>query len=123
MLIRLSPWFRIDFQSLQYMSNAILASEFKDYDDFVKRYGELNIDQPLQNALATISNYYEGMGILLKRKLVDKELIYDLYGGMIISIWEKIMPIAVEVKKKSPSSWVNFEYLYLEMMGVGRPIG
>ncbi|OPX65581.1 MAG: hypothetical protein A4E30_00336 [Methanomassiliicoccales archaeon PtaB.Bin215] len=98
------------------MSNAILSSDFKDYDDFVKRYGELNIDQPLQNSLATISNFYEGMGILLKRKLVDEDLIRDLYGGMIVATWEKILPLVPEVRKRSPSSWVNFESLYEEMM-------
>ncbi len=119
-LIRLSPWFRINFQDLQSMSNAILSSEFKDYHDFVKRYGELNIDQPLQNSLATISNFYEGMGILLKRKLVDEDLIRDLYGGMIIATWEKILPLVPEVRKRSPSSWVNFERLY-EGMREGEP--
>ncbi|MHC1679813.1 MAG: DUF4760 domain-containing protein [Methanomassiliicoccales archaeon] len=115
MLIRLSPWFRIDFQDLQSMSNAILSSEFKDYEDFVKRYGELNIDQPLQNSLATMSNFYEGLGILLKRRLVDEELIRDLYGGMIVATWERMLPLVPEVRKRSPSSWDNFEYLYGEM--------
>jgi hypothetical protein len=121
MLISLSPWFRIDFQDLQSMSNAILAIECDDYDDFVKRYGELNIDNPLQNALATMSNYYEGLGILMKRKLVDKELIRDLYGSMIISTWEKILPIVPEVRKRAPSSWANFEYLYDAMVRADRP--
>jgi hypothetical protein len=120
MLIRLSPWFRLDHQDLQSMSNAILAMEYDDYEDFVKRYGELNIDHPLQNAIATMSNYYEGMGILTKRKLVDIDLIRDLYGGMIISIWERMLPIVSEVRKRDKSSWANFEYLYDEMLRAER---
>lgn len=115
MLIRLSPYFSIGFSEWQTMSNTVLSSEFKDYDEFVTKYGPMVIDKPLQTALATVSNYYEGIGILLKRGLVEEELIHDLYGGMIISTWEKLVPLAIELRKRSPGSWENFEKLYLAM--------
>ena len=119
MLIRLSPWFSIGFGGRQTMSNAILSSEFRDYDDFVTTYGPPTIDKPLQTALATVSNYYEGIGILLRRKLVDEDLIHNLYGGLIVTTWEKMLPVVNEVRKRSLSSWVNFEYLYKVMKDLG----
>lgn len=115
MLVRLSPYFSIGFSEWQTMSNVVLSSEFKDYDEFVSKYGPMVIDKPLQTALATVSNYYEGIGILLKRGLVEKELIHDLYGGTVISTWEKLIPLTVELRKRSPGSWENFEKLYLAM--------
>ncbi|KAF5035833.1 hypothetical protein DSECCO2_581450 [anaerobic digester metagenome] len=115
MLIRLSPYFSIGFSEWQTMSSTVLSSEFKDYDEFVNKYGPMVIDKPLQTAIATVSNYYEGIGILLKRGLVEQELIHDLYGGTIISTWEKLYPLAVELRKRSPGSWENFERLYAAM--------
>ena len=118
MLVRLSPWFDIGFSEWQEISNAVVSCEFKDYGDFVEKYGPVTIDKPLQKAIATVSNYYEGIGILLKRGLVDKELIHDLYGGLIVVSWEKISPIVVEIRKRSPDAWVHFELLYRSMKGM-----
>jgi len=41
--------------------------------------------------------------------------IRDLYGNLIVASWEKIPPLVVEIRKRSPSSWDNFEYLYRSM--------
>jgi hypothetical protein len=62
--------------------------------------------------------FYERVGILLHRKLIDIELVDDLFSIDIKNVWDKIKPIVEEVRKrgdrwKAYYEW--FEYLYNEM--------
>jgi len=59
--------------------------------------------------------FYERVGILLHRKLIDVDLVDDLFSIDIKNIWEKVNPVAREVRKrggvwKAYYEW--FEYLY-----------
>jgi hypothetical protein len=61
--------------------------------------------------------FFERVGILLHRKLIDIKLIDDLFSIAIKSNWEKVKPI-VEGRRKEfniPAYWEYFEYLYNEM--------
>jgi len=92
-----------------------LATEYRDYNDFVKKYGPIVSEEPVQVAFRMVSMFYEGVGVLLYRKLVNPDLVYDLFDvGM---FWEKMKPIAEESRKRfnKPKIWEWFEYLYNEM--------
>lgn len=41
------------------------------------------------------------MGILVCRKLVKADVVYDFWGGIITSTWEKIKPIIADMGKDS----------------------
>ena len=63
-----------------------------------------------------VLNYLEGIGILVRRKLVDIDLVYDFWSGDIATLWEKLKPIVEGEKRK----WkypllLNSEYLYNEI--------
>jgi hypothetical protein len=90
----------------------IMGAEFEDYEDYLKRYST-NADVRL--ALMSVGTYFEGIGMLVKRKLVSMDLIDDLLNANILSTWEKIKPIAIGMRKRVPQSWEWFEYLYNEM--------
>ena len=90
----------------------IMGAEFEDYEDYLKRY---STNAEVRLALMSVGTYFEGIGMLVKRKLVGMDLIDDLLNANILSTWEKMKPIAEGMRKKIPQSWEWFEYLYNEM--------
>jgi hypothetical protein len=115
LLVRVVPWINISSSELQQALIRILKTEYKDYDDFVKRYGEVHSEKPEQAAILALVNYFEGLGILVRRKLVDIDLVYDFWGSDINLIWGKLQPIVEGEKKKWNYPMLNCEYLYDEL--------
>jgi len=87
----------------------LFEMEFKDYDDFFKKRKDKRLHE--------VGILFEGIGILLHRKLVDIGLVDDLFSGVVKVTWEKIKPIAEGHRKKYnwPQMYEWFEYLYDEM--------
>jgi hypothetical protein len=116
LLVRIAPWVNMSSIELQQASIRVLNTEYKDYDDFLKRYGQLHSEKPEQMAILSILNYLEGIGILVRRKLVDADFVYDFWSGDIPTLWEKVKPIIEgERKKWNYPLLLNAEYLYNEM--------
>ena len=94
--------------------------EFKDYNEFVKKYLMSPTgfgDTPENYGLTTVCVFYEGIGVLLQRKLIDLGLVEDLFGYDAVHLWERIKP-AVEGWRKqfqAPRSMQQFEFLYNEL--------
>jgi hypothetical protein len=81
-----------------------MTREEKDYNEYVKKQGAVELLQ--------ISTYFEGVGILLHRKLLDIDMARELFGEPMKSIWEKNEPILKEMHSDK-CFW--FEYLYNEV--------
>ena len=90
---------------------------YEDYDDYVKKYGAPNSEEPIPTAVDTVLYFYEEVGVLLSKKLIDIDLIEQLFGYNIMLVGTKIMPIIEEGRKRLNVQrfWANFEYLYNEM--------
>jgi hypothetical protein len=59
-----------------------------------------------------IGNFYESMGVLVKTGLVDRELVLQVWDGVVINAWEHLAPIAAIWRRKAgPALWEKFEYL------------
>jgi hypothetical protein len=86
--------------------------EFTDYDDYLKKHSPEN-----RVAWNSQAAYFEGIGVLLHRKLIDIGLVDDLLSTPIINTWEKIEPLVKARREllKRPQIWEWFEYLYNEM--------
>jgi hypothetical protein len=95
----------------------VLNLDFKDYEDFVKKYGPYLSDNPTMKALTKINVLYSGLGNLVTRKLVDFELVYGVFDTACCRAWEKVKPIIEGYRKASnqPTYLLDFEYLYNEM--------
>ena len=90
---------------------------YEDYDDFVKKYGAPSSEEPISMAIDKVLYFYEEVGVLLSKKLIDIDLIDQLFGYNIMIVGTKVMPI-IEGARRSlnlPRVWTNFEYLYNEM--------
>jgi len=92
-----------------------LATEYKDYNDFVDKYGFLTSEEPVQVAFRMIPIFYEGVGLLLHRKLVTPDLVFELFN--VKMFWEKFKPLAEGMRKQfnQPEFYCWFEYLYDEL--------
>jgi len=93
-----------------------LRLEFKDYNDYLKKYGATS-EKSVYTSVNMVASFFEGIGILLHRKLVDIALVDDLFSSDIIVTWHKMKPIVEGWRKHfnrpQISEW--FEYLHNEM--------
>ena len=117
LIVRINPWFSISPKELIDYANTVLALEFKDYDDFVQKYGSLYGGRPEANALRTMLNWLDGLGMLLKRNLVDIDIVVDSYGGIAQVFWEKVKPLVEGYRKDAhyPHHYERVEYLCSEI--------
>jgi hypothetical protein len=115
--IRMNPWMNVSGSELTDAIAKVWSLEYKDYDDFVGRYGQFPSERPEQKALQMIMNYFEGIGMLLKRNLMDPDFAWDLFGSGYFLAWEKVKPWVEGLRKQwnMPDSYSFFEYLYNEM--------
>ncbi len=97
----------------------IFNQEFKDLEGFMHKYGSFSkfMESPDYAPFMMDSMFFEGVGILLYRKLVDIELVDDLLSSPIITIWEKMLPMTKALREyfNRPQMGEWFEYLYNEM--------
>jgi len=95
----------------------LLALDFTNYDDYVKKYGSYFSNSPTSKTVAVIGVYFEGVGVLLHRRLIDADLTSDLLGTPVEITWEKMKPIVdgLRVESGRPDGYVFYEYLYNEM--------
>ena len=88
--------------------------EFADYDDFWKKYG-----MPAKSILPLwqVCKFFDGVGVLLRRKLVDIGLVDELFHAEATIVWEKVKPLVQGRRKalKQPTTYQCLEYLYDEM--------
>jgi hypothetical protein len=101
-----SQFSSLEFQKVWY---EVLKREAQDYYDYEKKYGFAEY--------STIDIFFEGIGILLKRKLIGIELVDDMFTTPVKWTWEKMKDITLEWRKvrKAPEIGEWLEYLYNEM--------
>jgi len=90
--------------------------QFKSPEDFLEKYGDkTNIE--VWATCMSVAAFFEQVGILLHRRLIDVSLVDDLLGIDVKQAWEKMVPIIKDRRKRlgTPKIWEWFEYLYNEM--------
>ena len=92
-----------------------IKGDYKDYDDFVKKYNVRSNPAPESTYL------FEALGVLLKERLIDIGIVDDLFTGPSKWFWEKLKPIAEDIRKRFnyPQYAEHIEYLYNEMKRAG----
>ncbi len=95
------------------LEELIMHWEFTDHDDFYRKYNSKA--DPVQHAkFDFFLNYFDGIGILVERKLIDPDLVYQKMRYGLIAFWEKYEPVVAgdRVALNTPKLFSNFEYLY-----------
>lgn len=96
--------------------NKIQSWEWKDYDDYLEKYGAENIEA--STAWWSVGKVFEGIGVLVKRGLIDVAIVDDLMSGQILQYWEKVGPIIMEMRRRLnyPQAWEHVEFLYDQIL-------
>jgi uncharacterized membrane protein len=97
----------------------VLSLQTKDYQDYVRQYGSLFSENPMHKALALVAGFYELLGNLLLRKLVDIGSVYDVMGSSTPKmLYEKVKPMVLGVRRETNEPFIfgGFEYLCAELV-------
>ena len=70
LIIQLNPALRTSINDLIEASK-LLNLEFKNYEEYAEKYGKPTSDK----ALVTLAGYYDGLGFLLYKRLIDIDII------------------------------------------------
>lgn len=95
--------------------------EWKDYDDYEKKYGsDNNLDSYAKRL--SIWRFYNSLGNMLKNNMIDADVLYDHGGDGSIVIYGKFEPIIHATRKVySAGDWMRgFEYLSDEMLKIAK---
>ena len=90
----------------------VMSYEYTDLNDFNEKYG----NEGLTNG-RIIGRYYEGIGVLVKRGLVDISLVDDLMSGTITRFYEQMEPYLRDYRTLNnfPQYSEYVEYLYQQV--------
>ena len=107
-----------DMQSAQLFVRHSLNEKLKDpafrYQLANRHRGTVTAEnQPSQNAIVRVANFYEVMGALVKNGLADKSLVLDIFSNQVLINWGLLSPVIALIRKarEDDSIWENFEYL------------
>jgi hypothetical protein len=69
----------------------------------------------------SLGQFFEGMGMLVKKKLIDIEYVDELLSYRIVWWWERTKPVYERERKlmNNPDLYSNIEYLYNEIIKRG----
>ncbi len=64
-------------------------------------------------AIATVANFFESMGLFVKTGIIDKRIACDFWSFVVLRNWEALLPITSYAREKigQPALWENFEYM------------
>ena len=93
--------------------NRVTNWNYETYEAYLKKRTE---DDYISLTVVTV--FFEGMGLLLKRKLAPIDLIDDLLSGPILLAWPKARPIWVGFRSQYavPAAAEWFEFLHHAMV-------
>jgi hypothetical protein len=92
-------------------------SAWTDYDDWAQKYGPDHGDFDVWASGMSLFSFFEGLGVLVQRGLIDIGLVEDLMGNRLVDTWSKYRPVREEGirRGRDPKSWDHTEYLYHEL--------
>jgi hypothetical protein len=97
----------------------LLNMEWKDYDDFEKKYGS---DYNPHNFSTRMSVWYtfNMLGMLVREKLIESEVLYTILQTNPCFVWSKFKDIIPEWNKRygGGSFFPDFEFLSNEMLRI-----
>lgn len=108
----------------------VMRLEWKDFDDYVEKYSiKADTTENAPRDLSAELAYYDGLGILLRKNMVDWDIMYELMGLRSIMLWFKVETIvkgmreAVGFMASGHDLAMNFEYLANEMIEMKKEKG
>jgi hypothetical protein len=97
-------------------NDVVYKYTWRDYDDWLSKYGP-DSNQEAWADFNSVGYFFDGIGVLVYRNLIDIQLVDDLMSSAVIWLWEKVGPIVKErrIKRNRPQIWEWVEYLYYKI--------
>ena len=91
----------------------VMNWQWSDFEDYQKKYSYQNNSEAAMYR-SILGAHLEGIGVLLRRRLIDPSFVDDLMSQVIVRYWEKFGPLIREsrVKLNYPFMGEQSEYLY-----------
>lgn len=64
-------------------------------------------------AIGTVANFFESMGLFVKSGIIDKRIACDFWAYVVLRNWHALLPLIsyARAKIQTPALWENFEYM------------
>jgi len=113
LVIQLNPALNVPLAEMMDDINEIWRRDFTDFKEYLEKYGEPLSDK----ALFKTTMYYDGLGFLLHKGLIEVDTIEYLVSGSSVGLWEKLELIIEGTRKhyNMPELFKWFEYLNKEI--------
>ena len=101
------------FDSLEFQQafHTIYWADFHDLDSALANTGGE------RQVWSYVFCFYDQVGVLLRRHLIEFDLVDDLLGNSALQLWEKVSPMIYETRERyDPRLYEHFEFLYDEMI-------
>jgi hypothetical protein len=94
----------------------VMHSDLKNLEDFNKWVGEQGSAN--QKSWGFMINFFENAGVLVRRDLLDIDMVATGFAGITRRYWEKMKPVILEqrISWDQPRLASEFEYLYERLM-------
>jgi len=105
----------------------VMDLEYTDFDDFWQKYGGTS-NREVYSKWQSIARLFNGIGVLVKKNMVDIELVEELLAVIIIVSWTNMSPIVYGFREWTKTqgrtqydrdkirALSGFEYLAKEMI-------
>jgi len=86
--------------------------KWHDFEDFRKKYGS-RADKEANSIFVSIGNFFDGIGVLVKRNLINPDLVDDLMAPWVEWYWNTFGSVITEYRKIVGPQYMKWvEYLY-----------
>lgn len=94
--------------------------EWKDYDEFREKYGSGSENIAAFSSWMSVMQFYDGVGVLVRRGLLDKSLVADIMSESFVILWDKNKAVIEGARTyyNKPKTLENAEFLYNEIMKI-----
>lgn len=100
-----------EFRAAQHFVSFELPERLKIPDE-ARKVGQLPFVGEYQ-AIGTVANFFESMGLFVKSGIIDEHIACDFWGFVVLRNWHALAPVTTFVRRYSgqPALWENFEYM------------
>ena len=105
--------------------NAYIVSRYQIQDDELKQLIDHFLTAPLRDERSieifkhqqVMNLFFEGLGMLVKKQLIDINIVEDLLKQRFIWFFERMTPFIIQTRQglRDPTMFSNMEYLYHEL--------
>jgi hypothetical protein len=81
-------------------------------DDECRKVARLPFSDEYQ-AIGTVANFFESMGLFVKMGIIDRHIACDFWSEVVLRNWKALAPVAAYVRSElgQEALWENFEYM------------